>query len=465
VRNVIALERAAEHITAGELAQAQSLLRDILQENDRDPDGLHLMGLVGLKAGKFQAAASLIESAISLRPKDPRLYSNCGEAYRRSGNMDLALQRLRRALELDPQNAGAWCNYGSLCREIGRIDEAIAAYRKAVAQDGTHANAHYNLGLALLVNGNFIEGWQEYEYRWKALPHLLQRKFTQPRWNGQTLAHRTLFVSFEQGLGDILHFVRYLPIFVRQGARVILECPRELQRLLGRLEGIQCVLPSDPAPSFDFHLPLLSVPSVLGTTEETIPREVPYLRAPSEISRMWRERLSEHAALRRIGICWAGNPNHVNDRNRSCRLSVLAPLACMGGVVFYSLQKGKAAEQCRYPIANMKILDFTAELQDFADTAGLIENLDLVVTVDTAVAHLAGALGKPVWMLTPFDPDWRWLLHRSDSPWYPTMKIIRQTSRRDWNSISRAIADLRFKTPDKNQASSGFRIESFNPER
>jgi Tfp pilus assembly protein PilF len=448
VSNVNALKQAAEHITAGELAQAQSLLGPILQENAKDPDGLHLMGLVGLKAGKFQAAASYIESAISLRPLDPRLYSNCGEAYRRSGCMDLAFQRLQRALELDPQNVSAWCNYGSVCREIGRIDEAIAAYRKAVALDGKNANAHYNLGLALLVNGNFIEGWKEYEYRWEALPHLPQRNNTQPRWNGQSLAQRTLLVSFEQGLGDILQFVRYLPIFIRQGARVVLECPRELHRLFRCLDGIQCILPSDPPPAFDYHIPLLSVAAVFGTTEETIPGIVPYLRAPIEISRMWRKRLSEHTASRRIGICWAGNPNHVNDRNRSCRLSILAPLGHMEGAIFCSLQKGEAAEQSRYPIANMKILDFSAELQDFADTAGLVENLDLVVTVDTAIAHLAGALGKPVWMLTPFDPDWRWLLHRSDSPWYPTMKIIRQTSRRSWNSISKAISDSQFPLPD-----------------
>jgi tetratricopeptide (TPR) repeat protein len=442
VRNVSALKKAAEHISAGELTQAQSLLSGILQENSKDPDGLHLMGLVGLKAGKFQAAASLIESAIALRPLDPGFYSNCGEAYRRSGNLDLAFQRLQRALELDPKNASAWCNHGCVCREVGRIDDAIAAYRKAVALAPKDANSHYNLSLALLVNGNFIEGWREYEYRWDALPHLPRHPYTQPRWNGQSLAERTLLVSFEQGLGDILQFVRYLPTFVRQGARIILECPQELHRLFGCLDGIQCILPSDPAPAFDYHIPLLSVPYILGITEETINREVPYLRAPIETSRMWRERLSQHAAKRRIGICWAGNPNHVNDRNRSCRLPVLAPLGRIEGAIFYSLQKGNAAEQARHPIAGMKIMDYTAELRDFADTAGFVENLDLVVTVDTAVAHLTGALGKPLWMLTPFDPDWRWLLHRTDSPWYPTMRMIRQTERRNWNSISKALADL-----------------------
>jgi hypothetical protein len=406
------------------------------------------MGLVGLKVRKFQAAVSLIESAIALRPLESGFHSNCGEAYRRSGNLDLAHQRLQQALELNSKSAEAWCNYGNLCRETVRIDEAIAAYRKAISLDEHYANAHYNLGLALLVKGNFIEGWQEYEYRWQAVPHLQQRKYKQPRWNGQSLYQRTLFVYNEQGVGDTLQFVRYLPIMARQGARIILECPPILNALFQCLDGIQCILPSDPLPAYDYQIPLLSVANVFGTTEDTIPHEIPYLRAPSENSRMWRERLSQHAAKWRIGICWAGNPQHINDRNRSCRLSVLAPLGQIEGAIFFSLQKGGAAAQCRHAIPGMKILDYTDDLQDFADTAALIDNLDLVVTVDTAVAHLAGALGKPVWLMTPFDPDWRWLLHRNDSPWYPKMKIFRQTARRNWNSVSKALSDSAFEIQD-----------------
>lgn len=435
------LKEAAECVTAGDLMHAQSLLRTLLEENAKDPDGLHLMGLVGFKAGKFQVAVSLIESAISQRPLDSSLYSNCGEAYRRLGNLDRAFQSLQRALELDSQNADAWCNYGNACREMGRISEAIAAYRKAIAIDGGHANAHYNLGLALLVSGNFLEGWQEYEYRCKTIAHLQPREYRQPRWAGQSLAKRTILVYHEQGLGDTLQFARYLPLLSRQGAHVILECHPALHRLLQCLEGIQCILPGDALPPFDYHIPLLSLALVFGTVENSIPMEVPYLKPPAEISRVWRERVSETAAARRIGICWAGNPQHVNDRNRSCRLSILAPLGQIQETIFYSLQKGEAAEQARYPIAGMKIIDFTDELQDFADTAAHIENLDLVVSVDTAVAHLAGAMGRPVWLLVPFDPDWRWLLARDDSPWYPTMRLFRQAARRNWNSVSKALAD------------------------
>jgi tetratricopeptide (TPR) repeat protein len=435
------LKKAAECLSAGDLAQAQSLLQLVLSENDKDPDGLHLMGLVGLEAGRYPAAVSLIESALSLRPLDSGFHSNCGEAYRRIGNLDRALQELQRALELNPQNADAWCNYGSTLREYGQVNEAISAYRKAIALDERHANAHYNLGLALLVNADFKEGWQEYEFRWKAIRHLQPRNYRQPRWNGQNLDRQTIFIYHEQGLGDTLQFVRYLPLLVRQGARVILECPSLFHWLFQCLNGIQCILPGEPVLPFDYHIPLLSLPSVFATIEASIPREVPYLRSPAEISQKWRDRVSEHPAALRIGICWAGNPHHINDRNRSCRLSILSPLAKIEGSVFYSLQKGEASTQSKHPIPGMKILDFTDELRDFAETAGLIENLDLVVTVDTAVAHLAGALGCPVWMLTPFDPDWRWLLMRSDSPWYPTMRLFRQSSRRNWAGLSKALAE------------------------
>ena len=399
------------------------------------------MGLVGLKAGTYRAAASIMESAILLRPLDSRFHSNCGEAYRLSGDLDRALQSLQRALDLDPGNADAWCNYGSVLRESGHIGDAVSAYRKAIELDGNHSNAHYSLGLALLVNGDFLEGWREYEYRWETVSHLRRRDYPQTLWTGQNLAQRTIFIYQEQGSGDTLQFVRYLPMLVDQGARVILECAPSLHRLLRCLEKIECIHPGAPVPSFDFHIPILSLPLAFGTTESTIPCGIPYLRPPAETSRMWRDRLAENAAERRVGICWAGNPQHVNDRNRSCRLSVLAPLGQMKGAIFYSLQKGEAAAQSRYPVAGMRILDFSEELWDFADTAGLIENLDLVVTVDTAVAHLAGALGRPVWMLTPFDPDWRWLLMRNDSPWYPAMKLFRQTKRRNWSSVSKALAD------------------------
>jgi tetratricopeptide (TPR) repeat protein len=439
--HLIKLEKAKQAIVAEDLAQAQSLLQSVLSKNEKDPDALHLMGLLGLKTGKTQAAIALIEKAIALRPSNSGFHGNCGEAYRRSGDLERALKAVQRALEIDPQNVQAWCTCGSVLREAGQFDEAIAAYKKAIGIESKDAAAHYNLGLALLAKGNFREGWSEYEYRWQDIQRAQRRTYDAPRWSGQNLSQRTLFVYQEQGLGDTIQFVRYLPLLASQGAHIILECAPTFRRLFQCLDNIQLILPDSAMPAFDYHIPLLSIPLVLGTEESTIPWGKPYLSPAPETENKWRERLSIHEDGVRVGICWAGNANHVNDRNRSCRLSAFSILAKMKGARFYSLQKGDAANQAQHPIPGMKILDFTTELHDLAETAGLIANLDLIVTVDTAVAHLAGALGRPVWMLTPFDPDWRWLLNRTDSPWYPTMKLFRQVRKRNWHDVFEALGE------------------------
>jgi tetratricopeptide (TPR) repeat protein len=434
------LIRAADCIRTGDLAQAESLLREVLRKKPQNPDALHLLGLVAHLLGKYQPAASLIEKAIEGRPSDSRMHSNCGEAYRRLGDLDRACLFIRRALELDPQNADAWCNHGSVCRELGLLDEAVSAYRHAISIQSDHSNAHYNLGLALLVTGNFSEGWQEYEYRWKAVSHLKPREYTQPLWKGQDLGQKIILVYHEQGHGDTLQFVRYLPQLTNLGAKVILECPPSFHRLFQCVPGIECRSFGSDINDFDYHIPLLSLPATFNTTMETIPHAVSYLWAQADDLSLWQERTSQDNSTCRIGICWAGNPHHINDRNRSCRLSLFAPLAGIKGATFYSLQKDEAASQAKHPPAGMKIIDFTDRLKDWADTAALIQTLDLIVTVDTAIAHLAGALGRPVWMLVPFDPDWRWLLARCDSPWYPTMRLFRQPERRKWAAVSAALA-------------------------
>jgi Flp pilus assembly protein TadD len=433
------LTRAADCIRAGDLTQAESLLRNVLHEQPQHPDALHLMGLVAHLLGRYQIAVSLLERAIAYRPYDSRMHSNCGEAYRRLGDMDRASLRLRRALELNPRNADAWCNYGSVCRELCQLDEAISAYQRAVSLQPDNANAHYNLGLALLVTGNFSAGWQEYEYRWEAIQKQKPRDYQKSRWNGQNPAQKTIFVYHEQGQGDTLQFVRYVSLLTQMGACVIFECPSTFHRLFQCLAGVECRSPGADIGGFDYHIPLMSLPAAFDTTLDTIPRSVPYLRAPAENSEFWRKRILKDISTCRIGICWAGNPQHVNDRNRSCRLSLFASLSGIKEAIFYSLQKGEAASQSKLPPAGMKIVDFTDELKDWADTAALMGTLDLIVTVDTAIAHLAGALGLPVWMMVPFDPDWRWLLARSDSPWYPTMRLFRQPERRKWAAVSAAL--------------------------
>jgi hypothetical protein len=255
------------------------------------------------------------------------------------------------------------------------------------------------------------------------------------------LEGRSLLLHTEQGLGDAVQFIRYLPLAAQRGARIIIECQAELQRLFQTMSGnYQTVVRGQPLPAFDLHCPLLSLPWVFGTNLASIPNDVPYLHADAEDAGRWQDRLGGHCALLKVGLAWAGKPTHQNDRNRSMKLARLAPLGQLPGVHFFSLQKGTAAAEAKAPPAGMELVDWTEELKDFADTAALIANLDLVIAVDTAVVHLAGAMGKPVWTLLPFASDWRWLLDRADSPWYPTMRLFRQATPGDWDGVIRRVA-------------------------
>jgi len=303
-------------------------------------------------------------------------------------------------------------------------------------------DGHWNLALALLVQGHFPEGWEEYEWRWKTKGLLSPRQLLpQPLWDGRPLAGRAILLHAEQGLGDTIQFIRYLPLVAQRGGRVIVECQPELQRLVQAMTpDIPVLARGQPLPDFAFQCPLLSLPKALGTTLATIPATVPYLHADAQNVQMWRDRLAGHGSALKVGLIWAGNPHHKNDRNRSVKLASLAPLAQVPGVQFYSLQKGAAAAQAKTPPPGMDLIDRTDDLQDFADTAAMIANLDLVIAVDTSVVHLAGALAKPVWTLLPYCPDWRWLLKRQDSPWYPTMRLFRQPEIGDWDSVIQQLA-------------------------
>jgi hypothetical protein len=267
-------------------------------------------------------------------------------------------------------------------------------------------------------------------------------EFAEPPWDGRPLEGRTLLLHAEQGFGDAIQFIRYLPLAAERGGRIIIECQAQLQRLFQiNAGGSQIVASGQPMPDFDSHCPLLSLPWVFGTTLASVPDIVPYLRADAENVGSWRQRLAEHSQVVKVGLVWSGNPAHKNDRCRSMTLARLAPLAQTRGVRFFSLQKGEAATEARTPPPGMELIDWTEELTDFADTAALIAHLDLVIAVDTAVAHLAGAMGKPVWTLLPFVPDWRWLLEREDSPWYPSMRLFRQPFWGDWDSVIERVAD------------------------
>ncbi len=429
-------------------------------------------GIAGL--GHYQAALAAYDRALAIRSDVPQILSNRGNALRALGRLAEAEASLREALQLAPDFANAHSNLGTVLIRLDRFAEAEASLRQAIRLQPEVAEFHKNLGylymrlarpvdaqasyraalrlrpddaeihedfgMALLWSGRFEEGWAEYEWRWQTKRMAGEaRRFSTPPWRGQSLVDKVILLHAEQGLGDTLQFCRYVSHVAAQ--TTILEVQPQLFRLLSRLRGFDKIITrGDPLPPHDLHCSLLSLPHALGTTLDTIPGSTPYLSAdPRDVAR-WRGRLSGISGLR-VGLCWAGgkspnNPeqNLANDR-RSLRLDRVAPLAGIDRISFVSLQKGPPADEAVHPPMGMKLYDFTAELQDFADTAALIECLDLVISVDTSVAHLTGALGKPVWLLTCFGACFRWLQDREDSPWYPSLRQFRQPALGDWETV------------------------------
>ncbi|KKK84230.1 hypothetical protein LCGC14_2785440, partial [marine sediment metagenome] len=322
-------------------------------------------------------------------------------------------------------------------QEQGKLDEAIASYDRAIALQSDYAEAHMNRSFALLLTENFEQGWQEYEWRLRAKDRA-SPTFQQPRWDGSPLNGRTILVHAEQGLGDTIQFIRYLPLVKARGGHVIFECQKPLYRLLKSCAGIDEIIERTSTrkllAQFDLYIPLPSLPGIFGTTLNTIPSDSSYITVDPDLVTQWRIRLGHNEDFK-IGIVWAGNPDHNMDRARSCSLADFAPLVDIPDLTFYSLQKGPASAEANDPPKGMKIVNLEDELNDFADTAAVIANLDVVISVDTAVVHLAGAIGKTVWTLLPFVPDWRWLQNRDDTPWYPTMRLFRQTPLNDWTGV------------------------------
>jgi len=356
-----------------------------------------------------------------------------------------------QALAHDPTMVQALVNRASLLAMRGQHEAALEGYARAREVQPDSADAHWNEALSRLASGDYASGWRQHEWRWRTnAMRALERVYPQPLWLGETpLAGRTILLHGEQGYGDMLQFCRYAPLVAAlagPGANVVLEVPIHLARLLRTMPGPQLVIPQTEAPpAFDVHCPLLSLPLALGTTLETIPAVVPYLFADPDQERAWRIRLAALPGLR-VGLVWGGNPRPDDpvataiDPRRSIALARLAPLGAVPGVSFVSLQKGDRATEAKAPPPGMVLHDWTDELWDFADTAALIAGLDLVISVDTSVVHLAGALGKPVWVLNRYDACWRWLHGRTDSPWYPTARLFGQPSYGDWDSVIAEVA-------------------------
>jgi tetratricopeptide (TPR) repeat protein len=397
--------------------------------------------------GRFEAASDAAATAIALRSDYADAHTNHGNAMLALLRYDEAEAAYRTALRLQPQSPGCLSNLGGVLTDQRRLDEALAVQRQALAIDPGFVDAQYNHAITLLLAGQLEPGWQYYEARWQ-LPRNQPRAFAQPRWTGENLAGRTILLHAEQGLGDMLQMARYVPLVAARGGRVVLEVHKPLVRLLRGLPGVWQVLPLGAAlPAFDLQCPLFSLPLVFGTRLDTIPAE-PYLHADPALATPGlvagvHARVGSRTGLR-VGLVWQGAAQigaHVN-RERSLPLEQLAPLTGVHGVDLYGLQKDPDADAARTAAA-ICIVDLMADVVDFADTAALVAELDLVISVDTSTAHLAAAMGKPVWLLSRYSGCWRWLTDRADSPWYPSLRLYRQDGSRDWTgAIAQVVKDL-----------------------
>jgi tetratricopeptide (TPR) repeat protein len=407
--------------------EAIAALQETISLNPQHPDLYYNLGVALFEAGHFEEAEAAYQKAANLSPQRAEFHNNLGIALARLDRHQEAEAAYQKALELAPDFAKAWNNLGMLHQECGRLSEAEREYRRAIELTPDNPEAHWNLALCRLLQGDYAEGFAEYEWRWKIKGKLL---FTpqggQPVWRGEPLAGRVLLLHGEQGLGDTLQFSRYAKLLAERGEKIILAVQKPLARLMTGLHPAVKVIPGGEAlPAFDCHSPLLSLPHLLGGE---IPSEVPYLAAdPDEIA-AWEAKLPARDGRLRVGMVWAGSRTHRGDRLRSLSFGELAPLLKIKAH-FVSLQLGEAASQAQ------GLIDLTSKIKDFADTAALISCLDLVIGVDTAVLHLAGALNRPAFMLLPFAPDWRWLLERDDSPWYPSLRLFRQKRLGDWQSV------------------------------
>ncbi len=408
-------------------------------------DAYYNFGLVLKKRQQFEEAVQNFKQVMKITPDDADAYYNLGNTYEALDRYEPAAKNYQLAIKKNGTFVGAFNNLALVLKKMGRIDEAISYFREALRLQPGLAEAHWNLSLALLINGQFEEGWKEHEWRFMKgkrstiYPH----RFGMPLWDGSSFAGKRLFVHSEQGFGDTLQFIRYLPMVKRLGGTLVFEAFGPLLETISGFPGIDKLVEISPdrrhVENCDYYVPLMSLPMLFATDIPTIPSNIPYIFADPEKASQWKNRINKKGY--KIGIAWAGKPEHENDGNRSCELAQFLPLAGMPGIAMYGLQKGGAARQAETLDGMRRMINFDCELKDFSETAAAIENLDLIISVDTALVHLAGAMGKPVWTLLPYAPDWRWLLEREDSPWYPTMRLFRQPAHGDWGAVFGEVKD------------------------
>ncbi len=473
------LDRASTAHQAGRLAEAeQGYLKILEMKPDFAPAHFNLAHIL-LAQGKMRDAIAHYEAGLRLDPQNFRALNNLGNMYRAEGEPEEAVRIYRRALEIKPDYAEALVNLGTALRDCGRCDEALESYkeglrfkpgfeaaeinlgtllqrlnrhREAVAlydeilrRAPNSREAQWNKAMALLALGDYAEGWKLHE---AGLGDAGKRgpAWAERRWDGGTFPGKRLLIRCEQGLGDNLQFVRYVALCKERGGQVLAQCPDALMRLFHNCPFIDAVIADPDDGDFDFQIPMMSLPLIFGTTLETVPAKIPYLFVDDEARRKWAAKFSDANGFK-VGLVWAGSPREIGidaqlmDQRRSIGLEKLKPILAREDVRFYSLQVGKASAEIVASGLSGRIADYTGEIADFLDTAAIIENLDLVISVDTSVAHLAGGLGKPVWILSRFDACWRWLQNREASPWYPGARIFGQPALGDWDSVVKSVAD------------------------
>ena len=400
---------------------------------------LNLGNVLRIK-GEVDKAISMFNKAITINPDYASTYNNLGVAFKDKGDLNNAILHYKKALELDDGLAEVHNNLGMAFQDKGQFDDAEKSFRKALQLNGNLAEAHFNLSSALLLSGRLKEGWEEYEWRLKFSE--FGYPSNQTLWDGEDIKEKTLLLCAEQGFEDTIQFIRYAPLIADRKIQVLVACQKELESLLWQIKGVNRVIPfGQSLPPFDFQCHLLSLPRIFDTTLSNIPSNVPYISVRPSALRQWKDKIEDKESKLRIGIAWAGDPSHRKNHLRSLVLSDFLPLLQRKDIGFYKLQKDTYEEQKLTLNGELPIIDYSYLITDFSDTAAFIENLDLIISVDTSVAHLAGALGKTVWTLLPYVPDWRWMLDREDSPWYPTMRLFRQPSPGDWGSVIKRVAE------------------------
>jgi Flp pilus assembly protein TadD len=425
----------------GELDAAAADYRAALAGAPAHPHALHYLGVIEYQRGRPAEALPLLEHAAALRPDEPEFHNNRGLVYAALDRQRDAAAAHRQAIALKPDHAGAWNNLGLVLQAGNDLAGAAGAFDEALRHAPGFAQARWNRALALLADGRFAEGWQAYEARLDIPVFAAPRNPTTPRWNGRDAAGKRILLTAEQGLGDAIQFVRFATRLAERGARVIVQARAPLVDLFRTVAGVHEVVGADdPFPPHDAWLPLLSLGGVLDVAPSSLPGPVPYLASDANRRAAVRESLAPYAGRLRAGIAWAGNPRNVNDRRRSAPLSVLAPLLELPGIAWFSLQKGDGEDQLDGVPAASRLVQLGAR-NDFVGTAALVDELDVVVSVDTSIAHLAGALGRPVLVLLPFASDWRWRTSRRDSDWYPTARLFRQHAPGDWSAAIGEVAE------------------------